>query len=138
VAFIISAFFVGMAGAMYAYFIGSVYPPFAFDALFDLAIALMAFLGGLGSLSGPILGALVLESTQQYFVLEFGASGYYLIIYGVLFLVIILLLPQGIVPTLHTKWQMWTRSRGTREESSPAGIPTDQLEEAFIAEGKEG
>jgi len=138
VAFIISAFFVGMAGAMYAYFIGSVYPPFAFDALFDLAIALMAFLGGLGSLSGPILGALVLESTQQYFVLQFSSSGYYLIVYGVLFLVIILLLPQGIVPTLHTKWLTWARSRGTEGSNSPVVIPTDQLEETFVTEGKEG
>lgn len=138
VAFIISAFFVGMAGAMYAYFIGSVYPPFAFDALFDLTIALMAFLGGLGTLSGPILGALVLESTQQYFVLQFSANGYYLIVYGVLFLVVILLLPQGIVPTLHTKWLTWARSRATEARNSPVVIPTDQLEEVFITEGKDG
>ncbi len=47
VAFVISAFFVGMVGALHAYFIGSLYPPFAFDALFDVAVALMAFLGGI-------------------------------------------------------------------------------------------
>jgi ABC-type branched-subunit amino acid transport system permease subunit len=138
VAFVISAFFVGMAGAMYAYFIGSVYPPFAFDALFDLAIALMAFLGGLGTLSGPILGALVLESTQQYFVLQFGASGYYLIIYGVLFLVIILLLPQGIIPTLRSKWLVRPALHSSGGGSSEVIASTDQPGEVFVTERQEG
>jgi branched-chain amino acid transport system permease protein len=137
VAFMISAFFVGMAGAMYAYFIGSISPPFAFDALFDLAIALMAFLGGLGTLAGPILGALVLESTQQYFTLQFGASGYYLIIYGALFLVIILLLPEGIIPTLRKKWPEWTASRGTGGTGARVPVSADQPVEALAIEGKE-
>jgi ABC-type branched-subunit amino acid transport system permease subunit len=137
VAFIISAFFVGMAGAIYAYFIGSVYPPFAFDALFDLAIALMVFLGGLGTLAGPILGALILESTQQYFVLQFGASGYYLIIYGVLFLVIILLLPQGIIPTLSKKWRARTDLHGTSGGSSEGIASTGQPKEVLVTERQE-
>src|SRR5712692_10445812 len=137
VAFVISAFFVGMAGAMYAYFIGSISPPFAFDALFDLAIALMAFLGGLGTLAGPVLGALVLESTQQYFTLQFGASGYYLIIYGVLFLAIILLLPEGIIPTLRKKWPEWTASRGAGGIGARVVAPSLQSEEAVAIEGKE-
>lgn len=137
VAFVISAFFVGMAGAMYAYFIGSISPPFAFDALFDLAIALMAFLGGLGTLAGPVLGALVLESTQQYFTLQFGASGYYLIIYGVLFLAIILLLPEGIIPTLRKKWPEWTASRGAGGTGARVVAPSLQAEEAVAIEGKE-
>ncbi len=135
VAFVISAFFVGMAGAMYVYFIGSVYPPTAFDALFDLAIALMAFLGGLGTLAGPILGALVLESAQQYFTLQFGASGYYLIIYGVLFLVIILLMPEGIIPTLRKKWPQWTASRGTGGKDATLTVPKSQPEDALAIEG---
>ncbi len=111
VAFVISAFFVGMVGALHAYFIGSIFPPFAFDALFDVVVALMSFLGGIGTLAGPILGALILEPTQQYFTLQFSNNGYYLVIYGVLFLVIILLLPEGIVPTVRRYW-MQGRSRG--------------------------
>ena len=111
VAFVISAFFVGMVGALHAYFQGSIYPAFAFDPLFDIAIALMGFLGGLGTLSGPILGAIILEPTQRYFTMQFSANGYYLIIYGALFLSIILLLPEGIVPTLNKYWIKWTASR---------------------------
>ncbi|HEX8990183.1 MAG TPA: branched-chain amino acid ABC transporter permease [Anaerolineales bacterium] len=111
VAFVISAFIVGMVGALHAYFIGSIFPPFAFDALFDVVVALMSFLGGIGTLAGPILGAFILEPTQQYFTLQFSNNGYYLVIYGVLFLVIILLLPEGIVPTVRRYW-VQGQSRG--------------------------
>jgi branched-chain amino acid transport system permease protein len=117
-AFVISAFFVGMVGGLHAYFQGSIYPAFAFDPLFDIAIALMGFLGGLGTLTGPILGALILEPTQRYFTMQFSANGYYLIMYGVLFLAIILLLPEGVVPTLSKYWMKWNAARnGTMTRS---------------------
>jgi branched-chain amino acid transport system permease protein len=99
-AFVMSAFPVGMVGGLYFYFLGQIFPQFAYDALFDVSIALMAFLGGMGTLVGPLLGALVLESLQQYFTLTFSSTGLYLIIYGALFLVVILLLPRGVVPGL--------------------------------------
>lgn len=97
-AFMLSAFPVGMVGGLYFYFVGQIYPQFAYDALFDVSIALMGFLGGFGTLLGPLLGALVLESLQQYFTLTFSNTGVYLIVYGALFLVVILLLPRGVVP----------------------------------------
>ena len=60
-AFVISAFFTGMIGAMYAYFIGSIYPQYVFDPALSITLVLMAFLGGVGTLSGPVVGALILE-----------------------------------------------------------------------------
>jgi branched-chain amino acid transport system permease protein len=120
VAFVISAFFVGMVGALHAYFQESIYPAFAFDPLFDIAIALMGFMGGMGTLSGPILGALILEPTQRYFTMQFSANGYYLIIYGVLFLVIILLLPQGIIPTSNKYMAKWRAARTRTAIPTPA------------------
>ena len=99
-AFVLSAIPVGMVGGIYAYFLGQIFPQFAFDPLFDLSIALMAFIGGLVTLLGPLLGALVLESLQQYFTVQYGSSQAYLIIYGVLFLVVVLLLPRGVIPSV--------------------------------------
>jgi branched-chain amino acid transport system permease protein len=100
-AFTLSAIPIGMAGAVYAYFLGQIFPQFAFDPLFDITIALMAFFGGLATVVGPLLGALVLESMQQEFTLRFSAGGgIYLIAYGALFLAVILVMPRGIVPTL--------------------------------------
>jgi branched-chain amino acid transport system permease protein len=99
-AFALSAIPTGMVGAVWAYFLGQIFPQFAFDPLFDVTVALMAFFGGLGTISGPLLGALVLEALQQEFTLRFSAGSVYLIVYGALFLAVILLLPQGIVPSL--------------------------------------
>src|SRR5262249_26993042 len=118
IAFVLSAIPVGMAGAMYAYFLGQIFPQFAFDPLFDLSIALMAFIGGLGTLFGPLLGALVLESLQQYFTVQYGASQAYLIIYGVLFLVVILVLPRGIIPSLEDLIGRW-RTGSSATEAGP-------------------
>jgi len=111
-AFVLSAIPVGMAGGMYAYFLGSLYPNSAFDPLYDISVALMVFLGGFGTIVGPLLGALLLESLQQYITQQFSQNGLYLIVYGALFLVVILLLPRGIVPSLG----QWLRSRGARRE----------------------
>ncbi len=98
IAFVISAVPIGMVGGLYFYFVGQIFPQFAFDPLFDLSIALMAFLGGLGTITGPLLGAAVLESLQQYLTQTFSSSATYLIAYGVLFLVVVLVLPRGVVP----------------------------------------
>ncbi len=99
-AFVLSAFPVGMVGGLYFYFLGQIFPQFAFDPLFDISIALMAFLGGIGTLVGPVLGAAVLEAMQQYLTQSVSGTGTYLIVYGVLFLVVILLLPRGVVPSI--------------------------------------
>ncbi len=87
-------------GGIYAYFIGSVFPPFAFDPVLNVAITLAAFLGGVGTLWGPIVGAVMIGPVQQYLVLQFGENGLFQIIYGGLFLLVLLLAPEGIVPTM--------------------------------------
>ena len=123
IAFVISAFIVGMVGATWAYFIESIYPPSAFDATFDIAIALMGFMGGMGTITGPILGALILEPAQQYFTLQFSQNGIYLLIYGALFLVVILLLPRGIVPTLSEWWTKYQIARHQHQQDGSTIAP---------------
>ena len=110
-AFVLSAFFVGMCGAVWAYYVESVFPPFAFDALFDVLVALMAFLGGLGTISGPLLGALLLEPAQQYLTIAVGQSGLNLVVEGLVFLLVILLLPEGIVPAASRFLVRWATGR---------------------------
>jgi branched-chain amino acid transport system permease protein len=126
-AFVISAIPIGMVGGLYFDFVGQIYPQFAFDPLFDLSIALMAFLGGLGTIIGPLLGALVLESLQQYLTQTFSSNATYLIAYGVLFLAVILVLPQGVVPGI-SAWLERRRAKaavippGERETKVPSGV----------------
>ncbi len=130
-AFVISAIFAGMAGAIYAYYEGTLFPSTIFNPLYDIGIALMAFMGGIGTLSGPVLGALVLESVQLYLggTLTAGNGGLYLILYGALFLVVILLLPQGVIPSLRALWANWTARRsGTGLAATLPGSPVTQGE----------
>ena len=123
IAYAASAFFVGVAGGLYAPFVGSVYPQFGFDPTFDLAVAVLVFVGGIGTLSGPVLGALVLIPLQQYFYLQFGNANLYLIAYGVLFILILRLLPGGIVPGVTNAWRgrLVARARARQEKAEPEG-----------------
>jgi branched-chain amino acid transport system permease protein len=118
-AFTLSAIPVGMVGAVYTYFIGQIFPQFAFDPLFDITVALMAFFGGLATITGPLIGALVLEAMQQELTLRFSTGGgIYLIVYGALFLVVILLMPRGVVPTVR---DVLANVRARR--AVPVGVP---------------
>ena len=89
-----------MAGAVWAYYIGFIYPQFAIDPLITIGMVLMAYLGGKGTLWGPALGAFILVPTQQYLAYRLGASELYLVGYSAVFLVVMLLLPRGILPSL--------------------------------------
>jgi ABC-type branched-subunit amino acid transport system permease subunit len=111
VAYVVSAVFVAMAGALFAYYVGIIYPQFGFDPTVDVGITLMAFLGGLGTLAGPLVGALLAEPLQYYLALQFGGNSVNLVLFGALLLVILLVLPQGIVPSLQRKWSTWMASR---------------------------
>ncbi len=98
--FSVSVGIVAMVGGVWAYYESFIYPQFAVDPLVTIAIVLMTFLGGRATLWGPVLGAFVLETGQQYLAYKLGASQFYLIAYALVFLLIMLLLPRGILPTL--------------------------------------
>jgi branched-chain amino acid transport system permease protein len=98
-AFVISAFITGLVGGLWFFFIGEALPQFAFDPIFDLSVALMAFLGGLGTVAGPVLGALIIEPAQQYLTTTINNDYLSEILLGALFLAVILLLPRGVIPT---------------------------------------
>ena len=91
---------VGMIGAVWAYYLGYIYPQFAVDPLVMIGSILPVFLGGVGTVWGPVLGAVILVPAQQWLAYRYGASELYLIAYAAVFLGIVLLLPQGILPSL--------------------------------------
>src|SRR6266487_4785015 len=132
VAYVISAFFIGMSGALVSYFIGSLYPQFAFSPVFDITVALMAFLGGFGTLVGPLVGALLLAPLQQFLTVSLQIVGFDLILFGALLLSVILLLPEGIVPTLRRRWGRW---KAYRRAPAPVAASGRQ-DEVPLAEGR--
>ncbi len=64
------------------------------------AFVMMVFLGGLGTLWGPVLGAVILEPAQLWLAYNYGASRLYLVLYSAVFLLVILLMPRGIIPSV--------------------------------------
>ncbi len=116
-AFSVSVGFAAMVGGVWAYYIGFVYPQFAVDPLVTIGMVLMAFLGGRGTLWGPVLGALILVPAQQRLAYQLGASQFYLIAYASVFLVIMLVMPRGVLPTLNDvrrRRMLSSRARGSR------------------------
>jgi branched-chain amino acid transport system permease protein len=121
-AFVISGAITGVLGGLWWFFIGQALPETAFNPLFDLTVALMAFLGGVGTLAGPVIGALILEPLLQWDAITF-TNGYAADIgLGVLFLVIILVVPRGIVPTGGEFWTRWQAHRARRGQPAPGAV----------------
>ena len=119
-----SAGLVGMAGAIWAYYIGFIYPQFAIDPLITIGMVLMAYLGGKGTLWGPALGAFILVPTQQYLAYRLGASELYLVGYSAVFLIVMLLLPRGILPSLRDRIAARSGARrAVSETGSAAAAP---------------
>ena len=80
--FALSAGLVAMAGGVWAYYISFIYPQFAVDPLVTIGMVLMVYLGGRGTIWGPVLGAFILVPAQQYLAYRLGASELYLVGYS--------------------------------------------------------
>jgi branched-chain amino acid transport system permease protein len=133
-AYVVSAIFVGIAGGMFAYFVGTIFPQFAFDPIVDVNLTTIAFLGGLGTLTGPLIGVVLVVPLQQYLTLQFGGESLNLVLFGSFLLVVLLVLPQGIVPSLQTRWLSWKASRAKEVHT----ISAVSQEKPALADRREG
>ena len=99
-AFVASAVFVGMAGAVYGYYLAFVDPIGMFNILLSVQILLSMLLGGRGTLFGPVLGAFLIEPLNEWSNNNLGGGNSRLLIFGGLMALVVLFLPRGIIPTL--------------------------------------
>ncbi len=103
----LSAFFVAIGGSFYAQFVAYIDPDSVMNFHFSLLFALPAVLGGIGTLWGPALGAVILipltEFTRSY--LGGTGQGIDLILYGVLIILVALLKPEGLIGFFQSKKQ---------------------------------
>ena len=84
----------GMGGAIFATLVGSVFPH-SFSLLISINVLVLIILGGLGSLWGVVVGALVLVGLPEL-LREFGE--YRFLVYGIVLVVMMLVRPEGLVP----------------------------------------
>jgi len=99
-AFGISAYFMGVAGGIYSYFFTYIDPQFIFDIFTGVTMVLISILGGRGTLWGPVLGAFILEPLGNWIIGTFGGTQIHLAVFGGILLIVMLFMPQGILPTL--------------------------------------
>ncbi len=99
IAFTTAAVIAGLAGGLYALWTMSATPTMTGAGLTINAL-IMGILGGIGTLSGPMLGAALMEFLGHFFYQWFGAR--WPLVFGVLFILLVLFLPYGIVGT----WQL--------------------------------
>jgi branched-chain amino acid transport system permease protein len=97
--FALSMAITAMIGGVWAFYLIYIYPQFAVDPLITIGMVLMVFLGGKGTLWGPLLGAVLVVPAQQLLAQNSSTDRWYLILYSALFLIVMLLMPRGILPS---------------------------------------
>ncbi|HXF56549.1 MAG TPA: branched-chain amino acid ABC transporter permease [Actinomycetota bacterium] len=98
-AFVVSAYFVALAGGIWSYRQVHISPIFAFDIMVAVEMILVAMLGGLGTVFGPTLGAVILVPLADFLRFRLGSTQLHIAVLGVAMLAVILGLPKGLVPT---------------------------------------
>jgi branched-chain amino acid transport system permease protein len=102
-AFALSAFFPGVLGGIYAYWVTYIHPDSVLGAQITDFMVVMVFLGGVGSLWGPFLGAILVQLINRYLWLVWGEGTFYLIIIGAAICAVVLFIPNGIVGLLEAR-----------------------------------
>ncbi|HET6483130.1 MAG TPA: branched-chain amino acid ABC transporter permease [Actinoplanes sp.] len=123
--FVVSAAFTALAGGLYALWFGDLDPVFQFSVLTGSYIVLMALLGGVRNLFGPLLGALIVGIALEYFKVQFGNSPLHLVTTGLLLGLVVMVMPDGVIPSLVS---VVRRLRG-REQSSIRELSAADLAE---------
>lgn len=108
----ISAFMTGLGGAFFAQFFRYINPERNMGIEFSIDVALMAIVGGQGTVIGPLLGALVLHPIAEFSRAYLGGTllGLHLVIYGVILIVAVLYFPKGLIAPID-RWLLRRRSR---------------------------
>ena len=116
IVFIVSGFFAGISGALYAMLQDLVSTDGALTASMSFFPIIMAFIGGIGSYFGPIYGAAIMT------ILDEVASAYtehFELVTGIIFIVVVMFAPMGFAGFLHyvkLKWSARSPHQSTAEE----------------------
>ncbi|HLW48207.1 MAG TPA: branched-chain amino acid ABC transporter permease [bacterium] len=102
VAHMISAFLVGVCGGLFATYFQYLHPDTVFSFTESISLVLIALIGGLGTIWGPILGAAVFYAVQDY--LQTSYPTFHLLAYGILLIVILLFEPRGLAGLAARIW----------------------------------
>ncbi len=105
-AWLLSAMFAGISGALYGWFISFFYPSSVFSINYSLFSMVFTIFGGPGTILGPIIGTGILYSIYDIVGILYPA--YFALFFGLLIIVLIIFLPEGMKSLLkkYLKWEM--------------------------------
>ncbi len=110
--FVLSAVYASIAGSLYVHTLRFVNPsPFSFMA--SVMIVTMAVVGGLASIWGALFGTAVIRILSNEVLLRFGSLD--IIVYGLILMLVMIFVPQGLFVGLRDTWQRWRLKRARRE-----------------------
>ena len=104
---LLSAFLTALAGALYGSAFQFIVPDMVLNLDTSVQIAIITMLGGAGTLIGPVVGSALLLTAVEGFKNQFQES--HLLIYGILIVVVVLFLPEGIVGGWQHRFRKRTR-----------------------------
>ena len=94
IAFVLSAVLAALAGAAFAVFSVSYFPNFAFSVIWTFEAILVVFIGGVGTIAGPLIGSVFFIVGRD--ILPTDIDEFQVVLFGLLFIVVVLLLPGGL------------------------------------------
>jgi branched-chain amino acid transport system permease protein len=105
--FVVSSVFMTVVGAVMAPRFGYLSPEFAFNPLISFTVVIMALLGGMQRLWGPVLGVVPLAVLSELLQVRF--PFWYSVLLGLVFMVIVYFLPRGVTGLVEDAWQLLRR-----------------------------
>ncbi|MGZ3284757.1 MAG: branched-chain amino acid ABC transporter permease [Xanthobacteraceae bacterium] len=107
VIFVISSVFMTAVGAVMAPRFGYLTPNFAFNPLISFQVVIMALLGGMQRLWGPVLGVVPLVLLSEFLQVRF--PFWFSVFLGLVFMIIVYFLPRGITGLVEDGWRVLRR-----------------------------
>ena len=111
-AFMISGALTALGGTIYGIFLSALQPLPMFELHLSVRIALVAIIGGRGTLFGPLMGAALITLASELFRTTFAQAN--LLIYGLLIVVVVLFMPRGILGEIERRVVRRRYAKSTR------------------------
>ena len=95
-AFVISTFMAGLAGGIFAYYTAATKAGDLFSPVWTFDAVIIVFVGGVGTIVGPIIGSVFFVLLKQLLSLYL-PGGMHVLVFGILFIIVVLYLPGGLI-----------------------------------------
>ena len=95
IAMTLSTLIAGLGGGLFSFYVASYYPCVPFELGWSFDPVMISFIGGAGTVAGPVLGSIVFVLLKELFAISLGQMN--VLIFGIVFILTVLFLPKGLI-----------------------------------------